>query len=58
MVDEFLARQRVMYSGGSIEAVAELMAEDIVWHVPGSSPIAGDYRGRDAVLDYFRTRRQ
>ncbi len=27
VVDEFLARQRVMYSGGSIEAVAELMAE-------------------------------
>jgi uncharacterized protein len=58
VVDQFLARQREMYSGGSVEALAELMAEDIVWHVPGSSPIAGEYRGRDAVLDYFRHRRQ
>ena len=33
-----------MYSGGSVEAVAELLAGDIVWHVPGSSPIVGAYR--------------
>ena len=58
VVDEFVARQREMYRGGSIEPVAELMSEDIVWHVPGTSPIAGDYRGRRAVLEYFRARRR
>jgi acyl-CoA thioesterase FadM/ketosteroid isomerase-like protein len=29
----------------------------VVWHVPGTSPIAGDYRGREAVVGYFHLRR-
>lgn len=57
VVDEFLARQREMYAGGDLAAVGELLAEDVVWHVPGTSPIAGDYRGHDAVIRYFRLRR-
>lgn len=35
-----------------------MLTEDIVWHVPGVSPIAGDHRGHDAVIEYFRTRRR
>jgi YbgC/YbaW family acyl-CoA thioester hydrolase len=58
VVEEFLTRQRNMYAGGDLEAVEELLAEDVVWHVPGTSPIAGDYRGREAVAGYFRHRRQ
>jgi YbgC/YbaW family acyl-CoA thioester hydrolase len=58
VVDEFLARQREMYAGGDLAPVEELLAEDIVWHVPGTSPIAGDYRGREAVTGYFRLRRE
>ena len=57
VVEAFLTRQREMYAGGDLAAVEELLAEDVVWHVPGTSPIAGDYRGRDAVMAYFRTRR-
>jgi uncharacterized protein len=58
VVEEFLARQREMYAGGDLAAVEELLAEDVVWHVPGTSPIAGDYRGREAVTGYFRLRRE
>ncbi len=58
IVDEFLARQREMYAGGDLAAVEELLAEDVVWHVPGTSPIAGDYRGRAAVAGYFSRRRE
>jgi uncharacterized protein len=58
VVDEFLARQREMYAGGEFGPLEELLADDVVWHVPGTSPIAGDYRGRDAVLGYFRVRRE
>lgn len=58
VVDRFLQRQREMYAGGDLEAVAELLAVDVLWHVPGTSPIAGDHRGREAVLEYFRTRRE
>ncbi len=55
---EFLRHQREMYSGGDLAAVERFLAEDVVWHVPGRSPIAGDHRGRAAVLDYFRRRRE
>src|SRR5436190_12722402 len=58
IVEQFLARQREMYAGGELAAVEELLAEDVVWHVPGTSPIAGDYRGREAVSGYFRARRR
>jgi uncharacterized protein len=58
VVEEFLARQREMYAGGDLAAVEEMLAEDVVWHVPGTSPIAGDYRGRAAVTGYFRRRRE
>jgi hypothetical protein len=43
-----------MYAGASIEAVAKLMAEGIVRHVPATSPIAGDNRRPDVVLSYLR----
>jgi acyl-CoA thioesterase FadM/ketosteroid isomerase-like protein len=58
VVEEFLTRQREMYAGGDLAAVEELLAEGVVWHVPGTSPIAGDYRGREAVTGYFRLRRE
>ena len=58
VVDRFQRAQREMYAGGDLEPVEELLAEDIVWHVPGKSPIAGDHRGREAVIAYFRRRRE
>jgi hypothetical protein len=33
LVDELHRRQGEMYAGGSIDAVIEILAEDIVWHV-------------------------
>ncbi len=57
IVAELHRRQADMYAGGAIAPVAELLADDVVWHVPGTSPIAGDHRGRDAVIAYFCTRR-
>lgn len=37
--------------------LAEVFADDIAWHVPGKSLIAGEYRGRDQVMEYVRRRR-
>jgi uncharacterized protein len=51
-----LAQAR-MYAGAGDAEVRALLADDLVWHVPGSSPIAGDHRGLDAVLAYFERRR-
>jgi ketosteroid isomerase-like protein len=47
-----------MYIGGPLEPVAEMLAPDARWHVPGTSPIAGDHAGRDGVLGYFQRRRE
>jgi ketosteroid isomerase-like protein len=55
---ELRDRQRAMYAGEATPAhVGELLTDDVVWHVPGSSPIAGDHEGRDAVARYFDLRR-
>lgn len=58
LVDELHRRQDEMYAGGSIDPVLELLPPDIIWHVPGDSPIAGDHRGVGQVTDYFERRRQ
>jgi uncharacterized protein len=57
LVRRFHELQGAFYSGGPIEPLIDLLADDVRWHVPGSSPIAGDHQGRDAVLAYFRRRR-
>jgi ketosteroid isomerase-like protein len=56
-VREFHARQARFYAGGPSEPLREMLTEDIVWHVPGRSPIAGDHEGVENVIDYFERRR-
>jgi len=58
LVAELHRRQGEMYAGGSVDSVVELLAGDIVWHVPGRSPIAGDHRGIEEVIAYFERRRK
>ena len=38
---------------GDIDAVSAVFDADVVWHVPGRSSLAGNYRGRDATLAYL-----
>ena len=58
LIEELHRRQGEMYRGGSVEPVTELLDPQVLWHVPGSSPIAGDHRGVQAVIDYFSARRE
>jgi ketosteroid isomerase-like protein len=58
LIDELHRRQAKMYVGGSIDPVVELLSDEIVWHVPGRSPIAGDHCGVAQVVDYFERRRR
>lgn len=41
------------FGQGDIPAVQALIAEDAVWHVPGSSSIAGSYTGHSEILGFF-----
>jgi ketosteroid isomerase-like protein len=38
------------FNTGDVPGLIDLFAEDIVWHFPGTSKLAGDHVGRDAVL--------
>jgi ketosteroid isomerase-like protein len=40
-------------NNGDTDALAQLIAENIVWHVSGRSSIAGDYQGREMTCAYF-----
>jgi hypothetical protein len=41
------------FDKGDMATVSELLADDIVWHVGGNGPLAGDYKGKDAVFGFF-----
>jgi RNA 2',3'-cyclic 3'-phosphodiesterase len=58
VVRRFYAEQARLYADGVLEGVGELLCEDVVWHVPGASAIAGEHRGVEAVLAYMDTRRR
>lgn len=41
------------FTSGDLDRLAEYFDPNLVWHVPGDSPIAGDYKGWDEVLGFF-----
>jgi ketosteroid isomerase-like protein len=41
------------FNTGDMDRLAGLIDESARWHVPGRSPMAGDYDGRDATFAYF-----
>ncbi|CAM5428078.1 hypothetical protein SAVIM338S_02422 [Streptomyces avidinii] len=42
------------FARGDMEKLAGMMTADVIQHVPGSSPISGHHKGREAVLDLYR----
>ncbi|MGH9035228.1 MAG: nuclear transport factor 2 family protein [Acidimicrobiia bacterium] len=50
---EAVRRGYEAFNKGDMETLSELIAEDVVWHVPGRSSFAGDYQGREATYAYF-----
>src|SRR3954452_15255944 len=38
------------FNSGDVDTLIGLFAEDIVWHFPGTSKLAGEHVGRDATL--------
>jgi ketosteroid isomerase-like protein len=43
------------FAGGDIPTVLAALSADVVWHVPGRSPLSGDYHGHDGVMEFFGT---
>ncbi|MFE9562370.1 nuclear transport factor 2 family protein [Streptomyces sp. NPDC006487] len=42
------------FGQGDMEKLSTMMTADVIQHVPGSSPISGHHKGREAVLDLYR----
>jgi ketosteroid isomerase-like protein len=54
--DRYLALVRkgfAAFNAGDIETLVSLMAKDIVHHVPGSGPLAGEHKGIESVLAMY-----
>ena len=52
---ETLASAMAAVSQGEVERFGEiLLSDDVVWHWPGRSSMAGDYRGREEALGLIR----
>ena len=41
------------YAKGDTEALKEVVAEDVEWHIPGRHPLAGTKRGLDELGEFF-----
>ena len=46
------------FTGGDARALYDVIAEDAVWHVPGTTPVSREYRGRDEIFGLFRETRR
>jgi uncharacterized protein len=46
------------FRGGDPRALFEVIAEDAVWIVNGTVPVAQEYRGRDRIFELFRETRR
>lgn len=42
------------FARGDVPAVLEAFAPSITWHVPGHSPLSGDYTGHEQVVGFFK----
>jgi uncharacterized protein len=41
------------FGRGDVPAVLGVLDPDITWHIPGRSPLSGEYRGHDEVVGFF-----
>ena len=41
------------FGRGDVAAVLAMLDPGIAWHVPGRSPLSGDYKGHDEVVGFF-----
>jgi ketosteroid isomerase-like protein len=50
---DVVRRAHDAFAIGDIDAVMRLYADDITFHIPGTSPLSGEWRGRERVLAFF-----
>ncbi|MGD0881647.1 MAG: nuclear transport factor 2 family protein [Acidimicrobiales bacterium] len=46
------------FESGDLDLLGVVMAQEVVWHEPGRSSLAGDYKGPEEVLGFLRELRE
>jgi len=41
------------FARGDVPTVLDILADDITWHVPGRSPLSGEYKGHEGVMHFL-----
>jgi ketosteroid isomerase-like protein len=52
---DLMRRGYAAYTSGDLETISQLLADDVIWHVSGRSPLSGDYTGKEQVFGFFGT---
>jgi hypothetical protein len=52
---DLLRRAYAAYAHGDLDVLDDLCDDDVTWHVPGVSPVAGDHEGKEEVLAALST---
>jgi uncharacterized protein len=50
---ELISRGYDAFARADLTTVFDIFDQDITWHVPGSSPLSGDYKGHGEVGGFF-----
>jgi ketosteroid isomerase-like protein len=51
--EELLRKGYDAFAQGDLDTVMAIFDEDIVWHAPGRSPLAGEFTGHQQVQEFF-----
>lgn len=51
--EDLVRKGYAAFGSGDMDTIRELFADDILWHVGGRSPLAGDYKGKEEVLGFL-----
>lgn len=48
-----MCRATEAFSKGDMDGLRAMFDEDATWHVPGRSPVSGNYKGHSQIFAYF-----
>jgi uncharacterized protein len=51
--EELVRKGYEAFATGDMDTMRQVLDADVIWHAPGRSALAGDFRGIDEVLGYF-----
>ncbi|MCD6021800.1 MAG: polymerase factor sigma-70 [Actinomycetia bacterium] len=47
--EELLRREYEAFTRHDLDALARIFSDEVIYHIPGTGPLSGEHRGREAV---------